>query len=346
MKKIIGLVLALLLITMLPVFAAPDKDIVQTAIDDGRFTVLVEALQKADLVDTLKGAGKFTVFAPTDDAFVALLSDLGITKDQLLSNKRLTQVLLYHVLSGDVKSTDLSNDMMATTLQGEKVKVSITGSEVKINDSKVIVADIETTNGTIHAIDKILVPAAFSIKDDTVVDVALSSDNFSILVAALTKADLVDTLKGDGPFTVFAPTNAAFEALLKKLNITADQLLNHPDLSKVLLYHVVSGKVMSTGITDGLVVETLNKGQKLSFKLGSVIINGNVNVTTADLEALNGVVHVIDAVLVPENFVLSSGPAEELPNTSDTVNVGLILLIATLGSAFVIISKPKKAKQS
>lgn len=346
MKKILGLIIALLLVTMLPVAAAPDKDIVETAIDDGRFTVLVEALQAADLVDTLQGEGPFTVFAPTDDAFTALLGDLGITKAELLANKRLTQVLLYHVLGSDVKSTDLTDGMMAETVLGEEVEVSITGTDVMINESNVIIADIATTNGTIHAIDKVLVPAAFSIEFDTVVDVALSDDNFSILVQALTKANLVSTLQGDGPFTVFAPTNAAFEALLASLNITAAQLLDHPDLAKVLLYHVVSGKVMSTDITDGLEAETLNAGQKLTFTLGSVMINGDVNVTTADLEALNGVVHVIDAVLVPANFALDSTEVEDLPNTNDAVNAGWAFLVLTLGAGLVIISKSKVAKAS
>jgi transforming growth factor-beta-induced protein len=344
MKKIIGLILALLLVTMLPVAAAPDKDIVETAIDNGNFTVLVEALQAADLVDTLQGEGPFTVFAPTDAAFTTLLGDLGITKAELLANKRLTQVLLYHVLSGNVKSTDLTDGMMAETVLGEEVEVSL--GPVMINDANVTTADIETTNGTIHVIDKVLVPAAFSIEFDTVVDVALSDDNFSILVQALTKADLVSTLQGDGPFTVFAPTNAAFEALLASLNITAAQLLDHPDLTKVLLYHVVSGKVMSTDITDGLVAETLNAGQNLTFTLGSVIINGDVNVTTADLEALNGVVHVIDTVLVPANFALDSAEVEDLPNTNDSVNAGWAFLVLTLGAGLVIISKSKVAKAS
>lgn len=344
MKKFIGLILALLLVSMVPVAAATDKDIVEIAVENGNFTVLAEALEKADLVDTLKGAGPFTVFAPTDAAFTALLGELGISKEELLANKRLTQVLLYHVLGSNVKSTDLKDGMEAETVLGEKVTVKL-GDSVMINDATVTTADVEAKNGTIHIIDKVLIPEAFSIEFDTVVDVALSSDDYSILVQALTKANLVGALKEKGPFTVFAPTNAAFSALLEKLDITADQLLAHPDLAKVLTYHVVSGKVMSTDITDGLVAETLNKGQKLTFTLGSLIINGIVNVTAADTQALNGVVHVIDTVLVPDNFVLDSTTTEELPDTSDAGFIALIALFAVLGSGLVVISNPKKIKE-
>ena len=103
---------------------------------------------------------------------------------------------------------------------------------------------------------------------------------------------------------------------------------------------------MSTDITDGLVAETLNAGQNLTFTLGSVMINGDVKVTTADLEALNGVVHVIDTVLVPANFALDSTEVEELPNTNDAVNAGWAFLVLTLGAGLVIISKSKVAKAS
>jgi uncharacterized surface protein with fasciclin (FAS1) repeats len=158
---------------------------------------------------------------------------------------------------------------------------------------------------------------------ETVVDVALSSDDFTILVAALQKAGLVDALLGDGPFTVFAPTNAAFEVLLESLGITVEELLEHEDLSKVLLYHVISGEVFSTDITDGLEAPTLNDGLTLVFTLGSVIINDDVNVVQADIEAGNGVVHVIDAVLVPSNFTLDSvDEDDEIPDTSDRTHLG------------------------
>ncbi len=136
-----------------------------------------------------------------------------------------------------------------------------------------------------------------------IVDIASADPNFSTLVAALTKAQLVDTLKGEGPFTVFAPTNAAFEKLLMDLGITADELLAHPDLAKVLTYHVVPGKVMSTDLTDKMEADTVN-GEKLKVDLTDGVMINNAKVTTADLEASNGVIHVIDTVLVPADFKL------------------------------------------
>jgi LPXTG-motif cell wall-anchored protein len=150
-------------------------------------------------------------------------------------------------------------------------------------------------------------------EEGTIVDIAVGSEDFSILVAALQEAELVGALQGEGPFTVFAPTNAAFEKLLGELGIEATDLLAHPQLSEVLLYHVVSGKVMSTDLSDGMMAPTL-KGDNVTVDLdGGVRINSS-NVVTADIEASNGIIHVIDTVLVPLDFVLSAEePAEEAP---------------------------------
>lgn len=135
----------------------------------------------------------------------------------------------------------------------------------------------------------------------TVVDIALSSDDFSTLVAAVTEADLVSTLQGEGPFTVFAPTNAAFEQALADLDLTAEELLASDDLAGILTYHVVAGKIMAADAiaADGTEVETVN-GDTIMVTVvdGNVMIDG-ATVTTADLEAGNGVVHVIDSVILP-----------------------------------------------
>ena len=137
----------------------------------------------------------------------------------------------------------------------------------------------------------------------SIVDIAVSIDDFSILVAALTEADLVGALSGDGPFTVFAPTNDAFVALLEALEIEAADLLAHPQLADVLLYHVVSGKVMSTDLVDGMEAPTL-QGESLTIDLSDGVKINASTVTTADVEASNGVIHIIDTVLVPEDFTL------------------------------------------
>lgn len=324
MKKLLSLVLSLILMMGIPTFAA-DQSIVEIAVGNQDFSILVAALQKADLVSALQGAGPFTVFAPTNAAFEKLLSGLGITADQLLNHPQLSEVLLYHVVSGQVLSSNLSNGMKANTLSGQEISVDLS-SGVKINSSNVTTADVMATNGVIHIIDTVLVPPTFVLnaapeKPATVVDIALSSSDFSMLVSLLQKADLVGALQGEGPFTVFAPTNAAFEKLLGALGITASDLMNQPDLAKVLLYHVVSGKVMSTDLSDGLQAPSLN-GESLVFDLdGGVKVNQS-GVTAADIEADNGVVHVIDTVLVPQNFVYQS--VSENTAIPKTGTVGLL----------------------
>jgi transforming growth factor-beta-induced protein len=319
MKKLMSLIVSLVLLMGVPVFAA-DQDIVEIASGNSDFSILVAALQKADLVGALQGEGPFTVFAPTNAAFEKLLQSLNISADDLLGHPQLKDVLLYHVVSGQVLSTDLSNGMSAPTLGGENITVDLS-SGVKINNASVTTADVMATNGVIHIIDTVLVPNSFKLAPEpavpaTVVDIALSSNDFSILVAALQKADLVGALQGEGPFTVFAPTNAAFEKLLAALNISASDLLNQPDLAKVLLYHVVSGNVKSTDLSDGLMADTLN-GEKVEFDLSSGVKVNSSQVISADIAAGNGVVHVIDTVLVPENFVYQNVTANaEMPKTS------------------------------
>ena len=173
--------------------------------------------------------------------------------------------------------------------------------------------------------------------EKSIVEIAVDDDNFSILVAALQEADLVDALSGDGPFTVFAPTNAAFEALLVDLGITAEQLLSQSMLADVLLYHVVEGEVLSSALTEGMEATTLN-GEKITFTLdGGAKVNGSV-ISAVDIEATNGVIHVIDTVIIPENFVyVDLNEDEELPDTSASslILLGLASLVAGSGALFV-----------
>ena len=191
------------------------SDIVDTAVADGRFTTLVAAVQAAELVDTLKGEGPFTVFAPTDDAFAALPEG---TLDSLLlpENKQaLTDILLYHVVSGKVMAADVTALTSATTVLGKDVTVKVDMGNVYINEAQVVITDIATSNGVIHVINAVLLPPADEAameEKNTIVDIAVADGRFTTLVAALTAADLVETLSGEGPFTVFAPTDDAFAA--------------------------------------------------------------------------------------------------------------------------------------
>ena len=305
-KVFLSILMGLVLLVSVPVYAQ-EQSIVDIAAGSEDFSILVAALQQANLVEALQGEGPFTVFAPTNEAFAKLLGELQITADDLLNHPQLADVLLYHVVSGKILSTDLQDGAMPETLGGQTVKVDLKDG-AKINESKVVTADIEATNGVIHVIDTVLVPETFSLTPAaeipaTVVDIALSSPDFSILVAAVQQAGLVEALQGEGPFTVFAPTNAAFEKLLGELSISAEDLLNNPQLADVLLYHVVAGKVLSTDLQNGMEAETLG-GLKITVNLTDGVKINNSSVIAADIEAGNGVVHVIDTVLVPETFKL------------------------------------------
>ena len=277
-------------------------DIVDTAVADGRFTTLVAAVTAAELVDTLKSEGPFTVFAPTDDAFAALPEG---TLDSLLlpENKQaLTDILLYHVVSGSVMAEDVVNLDMATTVLGKDVAIKTDMGNVYINDAQVIITDIETSNGVIHVIDSVILPPSEeeAMMEKTIVDIAVEDGRFNTLVAAVTAAELAETLSGEGPFTVFAPTDDAFAALPEG---TVESLLlpeNKQALTDILLYHVVSGKVMAAdvvGLTNAPTI--LGKDITITVKDGNVYLNDTIQVIITDIEASNGVIHVIDAVLLP-----------------------------------------------
>ena len=274
------------------------SDIVDTAVADGRFTTLAAALGAADLVDTLKGEGPFTVFAPTDDAFTKLPE--GTVESLLLPEnlEQLKSILLYHVVSGKVLAADVVNLTSADTVSGEAVTIKIEDGKVYLNGTvEVIITDVEASNGVIHVIDSVLLPPA---KLSDIVDTAVADGRFTTLAAALGAADLVDTLKGEGPFTVFAPTGEAFAKLPEG---TVESLLlpeNLEQLKSILLYHVVSGKVMAADVVTLTSADTV-LGEAVTIKVedGKVYLNDTVEVIITDVEASNGVIHVIDSVLLP-----------------------------------------------
>jgi len=279
------------------------KDIVDTAVADGRFGTLVSAVQAAGLVDTLKGEGPFTVFAPTDDAFKALPA--GTLEGLLADIPALKNILLYHVLSGKVMASDvagLNGQMVDTALEGEKIAIKVDGDKVMLNENVgVIITDIETSNGVIHVIDAVLLPPTGEMSKLDIVDTAVADGRFTTLVAAVTAANLVDTLKGEGPFTVFAPTDEAFAALPEG---TVEALLaDIPTLTNILLYHVAPEKLMAADVValDGKEIPTALEGQslKVTVKDGKVYLNDTVEIIITDIETSNGVIHVINAVLLP-----------------------------------------------
>jgi transforming growth factor-beta-induced protein len=276
------------------------KDIVDTAVAAGSFKTLATALGAAGLVDALKGAGPFTVFAPTDEAFAALPAG---TLDALLKDpKALGEVLKYHVVSGAVKAADVVKLSEAKSLQGEPIAIKVDGSKVMVNGANVVSTDIETSNGIIHVIDAVILPPSMAKAEEKmeakdIVDTAVAAGSFKTLAAALGAAGLVDALKGEGPFTVFAPTDEAFAALPAG---TVDGLLKDPEaLAEILKYHVVAGKVMAADAAKLTEAETLQGAPiAISVKDGKVMIN-DAEVVSADVEASNGVIHVINKVILP-----------------------------------------------
>lgn len=326
------------------VAAEPDKDIVETAIAADDFDILVAAVVAADLVDALQGDGPFTVFAPTDEAFAALPA--GVLEKLLDNPDILAKVLLYHVVEGQVLAETVVtlDGEEVPTLQGQKVSLSVNGG-VFVNDAEVIQTDILCTNGVIHVIDKVLVP------EWDIVEAAIMNDDFNTLVTALEAADLVSALKGVGPFTVFAPTDAAFAALPGGL---LDGLLSDVDsLKKVLLYHVVSGKVLAEQVInlDGEEVETLlGQNVKVTVENGRVFINDSEVIVT-DIEVTNGIIHVLDAVLVPD-LEEETGEEEkeedteqvETPKTGGGHSYYLFGLLAIAGGALILSKEKVSAK--
>ncbi len=276
------------------------KNIVETAAGNGQFDTLLAAATAAGLADTLANDGPFTVFAPTDAAFQALPE--GALDALLAEPTALADVLLYHVVAGDLKAEQVVAATSLPTLQGADIEIVANESGVFINDAQVMITDIACTNGTIHVIDAVL-----SVPEPTVpgpqpaqsiIDVAQNAGGFDTLLSAVDIAGLTDTLKGDGPFTVFAPTDAAFNALPSAV---LGALLNDPAaLADVLLYHVVGSQLSSDVI---LATNSLNTLQGTSISIttggGKLAVNGATVIIT-DIVADNGVIHVIDAVLVPE----------------------------------------------
>lgn len=288
----------------------PLGTIVEVAQGNSDFSVLVEAVVAAGLVDTLSGAGPFTVFAPTNNAFGALLAELGTTKEALLGNRALlTAVLSYHVVPGKVESAAVAGLLgkPITTVQGDIFKIDSTAGALTITDGRnrtagVSATDIQASNGVIHVIDRVLLPA-----DKNIVETAIAAaPEFSILVEAVVKAGLAATLSGPGPFTVFAPTDAAFAAALSELSLTKEQLLDSPLLGDILTYHVVNGRVLKAEVPVGEDVATV-LGVTETIRISNALVitdeaGRTTNITTTDVLTRNGVVHVIDRVMLPSAF--------------------------------------------
>ena len=280
----------------------PQRNIVELAQNTPDLSILVEAVVAAGLAPTLS-TGTLTVFAPTNAAFAALLTELGVTKEALLANKPLlTAVLTYHVLGSKVMRADVPLGKAITPVSGGFFKIE-SNNGLKITDgrnrvSTITSTDIQASNGVVHLVDKVLLPA-----DKDIVATASALPDFSILVEAVVAAGLVSTLQGAGPFTVFAPTNAAFAALLTELGVTKDALLaNKTLLTQVLTYHVVPARVLKAEVPVNTAITTV-QGQTFTINSSMVITDQNMrtsNIVATDVFTNNGVIHVVDKVILPK----------------------------------------------
>ncbi len=304
MKRIISLLAVLAVAAVAVVGAgsasaqsrASSVDIVQTAVGAGQFTTLASLLQKAGLVDTLSTGGPFTVFAPTDAAFANVPK---ATLDALAADPaKLKAVLLYPVVPGRITAADVVKLTSAKTAEGRSLGIKVSNGSVFVDGAQVTTPDVEASNGVIHVIDSVLIPQeAMPAAPKTIVQTAVAAGSFKTLASLLKKAGLVGTLQGKGPFTVFAPTDAAF-AKVPKATLAA-LAKNKAKLRSVLLYHVVKGNVPAAKVVMLRSAKTLN-GKAVSIRAngGNVFVAG-ARVTTADVRASNGVIHVVNKVLIP-----------------------------------------------
>jgi uncharacterized surface protein with fasciclin (FAS1) repeats len=283
-----------------------DGTIVETAVAAGNFKTLVAAVQAAELVDTLNGKGPFTVFAPTDEAFAKLPKG---TLEMLLKpeNKaKLAAILTYHVVPGSVKAADVVKLKNAATVQGQRVDIKVDAGKVMVDGANVVATDVACSNGVIHVIDTVILPV-----DGTIVDVAAKNGSFNTLVAAVKAAGLVETLSGKGPFTVLAPTDAAFAKLPAG---TLEMLLkpeNKKQLVDILTYHVVPG----VAAYSDQVVKMSQLPTVLGTPITVTVTDGKVrlndsNVVATDVEASNGVIHVVDTVILPTAKKTADAPTK------------------------------------
>lgn len=328
------LLVALLSVSVFTLRAQQDETITGLLVESTEFESLVAAVIAADLDTTLSDDGPFTVFAPTDDAFDDALSDLGLTLDDLAADPdTLTAILTYHVLPDATFASDVAAlvDQSVTTVNGAELAVTEGENGPTLNDTvNLINTDIEVSNGVIHVIDAVLLPPNLMEGDalaeltappetgdeatpnaettdpevaatagGTIVDIASRGVNLTQLVEALQATGLDETLVGEGPFTVFAPTDTAFEDAVAEqgLNLLADTDV----LAEILTYHVVAGQFLAEDLValGGTELETVNGATILISTEAGLTLNDGVEVIAPDVGTSNGVIHIINAVLLP-----------------------------------------------
>lgn len=320
------LVIGLLAVAIVPVTAQDDGEeelpsiaeivVASAEGDEPEFTVLLAAVEAAELTAALDETGPYTVFAPTDEAFAALLDALGTDAETLLADTELlTSVLLYHVVPGTFFAEDvgeLNEVSVATAYWGSTIDITANEEDgVMVDNANVVATDIEASNGVVHVIDSVILPDEdegalrdFPAGEDSIVDIASGSEDFATLTAAVLASEPAATYLTDASFaTVFAPNEEAFAALLEALEVSAEDLLADTEtLTSVLSYHVVPWAYRAEDVAalDGAYVGTLLPGYAIEISAGDDgVFADDSEVIAVDVEASNGIIHVIDNVLLP-----------------------------------------------
>ncbi|MEC7484891.1 MAG: fasciclin domain-containing protein, partial [Candidatus Thermoplasmatota archaeon] len=293
------------------------NDIPRTAQCTGQHNSLVSSVIQAELLETLQGDGPFTVFAPTDQAFTNAGIDLA-SLDNPEGKAALADILLYHVLNGEVPAANVTDCLSATTINGNPLSFTV-GDSVMVNGATVTATDVPTSNGIIHVIDKVLLPTA---TPNDIPRTAQCTGIHDSLVAAVVQAELLETLQGEGPFTVFAPTDQAFADAGIDLAALDDEE-GKAALADILLYHVVGSEVSSSAVEECGTATAVN-GNILSFGVGDAVTVNGATVTLPDVATSNGVIHVIDKVLMPTDT------PNDIPRTAQCTGIHDSLVAAVI----------------
>lgn len=282
----------------------PTPNIVEIADATPQFSTLVAAVQTAGLIETLSSPGPFTVFAPTNDAFGTFLTENDLTADQLLANPNLGTILTYHVVGASVPSSAVGPGSVNTVADIPFFISEAPNGNLWINgNTRIIDTDINASNGIIHVLDNVITPPTQNIAEIAIAATEAETPEFTQLVAALVRAELAGAFTGgfQDNFTVFAPTDAAFGELYTALGVGGVDEIPLETLTDVLLYHVVPARAFSQDLREGAELPTLLEDATLTVNLSALQINDSGLVADMlNIHATNGVIHVIDSVLLPE----------------------------------------------
>ena len=321
------------------------RDIPRTAQCTGAHDSLVAAVIQAELLTTLQGEGPFTVFAPTDQAFTDAGIDLAAL-DTPEGTQTLSDILLYHVIASEVPSSAVTDCLSADTVNTNPLSFTVDDEGVMVNSATVVTPDVQTSNGVIHVIDKVLLPTA---TPNDIPRTAQCTGSHATLVDAVIQAELLTTLQGEGPFTVFAPTDQAFvDAGINLAALNTEE--GKAQLTDILLHHVyISEAVLSSQITDGATLSMAN-GDNITISVtdGSVMI-GDATVTLADVATSNGVIHVVDKVIMPPSDVVDDSSDDSSSDSEDGIfglsdgqativgAIGVVAILALIGGTVLFI---------